>query len=242
MKKPRTAFLVLSIALADCSSEESPMSGGGSTSGSVTTGATGTATSGNTVSGSTGTPGTGGATDVGSTSATSGTGGAGGNVSGGTGGGVPGDASDDDGGAGGSDGGGAGSTGAGGAAGRYGWYEAEAVPPNQLYGRAVKATCQACPSLDTIKPGDACCSGGGEVNWIVSGGKGPDPQPPDGRGGGELRYNAYSDQPGHRFQSDVGTVSGALGHRSERSDDQMVRLWLIGPWNRVPSSFASTVP
>jgi hypothetical protein len=52
---------------------------------------------------------------------------------------------------------------------------------------------------------------------------------------------AYSDQPGHRFQSDVGALSGALGHRSERSDDQMVRLWLMGPWNRVPSSFASTV-
>jgi hypothetical protein len=180
MTKPLAPFLVLSIALAGCSGDESPAASGagGSTSGPVTTGATGTATSGSTASGSTG---------------TSGAGGAGGNVSGGTGGSEPGDASADDGGAGGSRGGSAGSTGAGGAAGRYGWYEAEAVPPNQLYGRAVKATCQAsCPSLDTIKPGDACCSGGGEVNWIVSGGKGPDPQPPDGRGGGELRYNAIS--------------------------------------------------
>jgi len=30
------------------------------------------------------------------------------------------------------------------------------------------------------------------VNWIVSGGTGPDPQPPDGRGGGELRWNAIA--------------------------------------------------
>jgi hypothetical protein len=74
-----------------------------------------------------------------------------------------------------------------------GWYEAEAKPPNILYGRAVVSHCaNTCPSMSTIKPGDQCCSGGGQVNWIVSGGHGPDPQPPDGRGGGELRVNAIS--------------------------------------------------
>ena len=75
----------------------------------------------------------------------------------------------------------------------YGWYEAEAVPPNQLFGRAVISHCKVtCPSTAAMKPGDSCCSGGGQVNWIVSGGTGPDPQPPDGRGGGELRWNAIS--------------------------------------------------
>jgi hypothetical protein len=45
------------------------------------------------------------------------------------------------------------------------WYEAE---DGQLFGRAVKSHCTACPSRMTMKAGDSCCSGGGEVTWIVA--------------------------------------------------------------------------
>jgi hypothetical protein len=45
------------------------------------------------------------------------------------------------------------------------WYEAE---DGALFGRAVKSKCKPCPSTATMKAGDACCSGGGEVTWIVA--------------------------------------------------------------------------
>jgi hypothetical protein len=45
------------------------------------------------------------------------------------------------------------------------WYEAE---DGMLFGRAQKSKCTACPSRATMKAGDSCCSGGGEVTWIVA--------------------------------------------------------------------------
>jgi hypothetical protein len=153
-------------------------SGGGSVTGS---GGSDVAGSGGGVGGSTG---MGGAAGDGSSTGSETAGSAGSGSAGGSGG------SAGAGGSGGNQGGGAPD---GGGIAVAGWYEAEAKPPNILYGRAVVSHCSAtCPSTAAIKPGDMCCSGGGQVNWIVSGGKGPDPQPPDGRGGGELRFNAIS--------------------------------------------------
>jgi hypothetical protein len=56
-----------------------------------------------------------------------------------------------------------------------GWYEAEAIPPNQLSGSTLTVNppkprvghCPACPGMP--KPGDSCCSGGGEVTWLTQG-------------------------------------------------------------------------
>jgi hypothetical protein len=57
-----------------------------------------------------------------------------------------------------------------------GWYEAEAIPPNELSGSTLvanppkprvahcKVTC-----TPPVKPGDNCCSGGGEVTWLTQG-------------------------------------------------------------------------
>jgi hypothetical protein len=190
MTKQISCFLVSSLVLAACNGDTSfPQAGsGGSGDATSTTAASGPTTgSGDSTSSAT----TSGVQTVGSTSTTGGNDTTGAGGAGGSG----------DSGAGGATsvtvGTGGGSTtgtgGSGGSAGRYGWYEAEAAPPNQLYGRAVKSKCaKTCPSMDAIKPNDDCCSAGGEVNWIVSGGHGPDPQPPDGRGGGELRFNAVS--------------------------------------------------
>jgi hypothetical protein len=50
-------------------------------------------------------------------------------------------------------------------AGSIAWYEAE---DGTLFGRAVKSHCNACPSTAMMKAGDSCCSGGGEVTWIVA--------------------------------------------------------------------------
>jgi hypothetical protein len=59
-----------------------------------------------------------------------------------------------------------------------GWYEAEAIPPNVLSGSTLVvnppkprvAHCKTtCPDPATIKPGDDCCSGGGEVTWLTQG-------------------------------------------------------------------------
>jgi hypothetical protein len=58
-----------------------------------------------------------------------------------------------------------------------GWYEAEAIPPNQLSGSTLTvnppkprtAKCTPCPSTAAIKPGDSCCSGGGQVTWLTQG-------------------------------------------------------------------------
>jgi hypothetical protein len=53
-----------------------------------------------------------------------------------------------------------------------GWYEAEAVPPNVLVGRAVLATGHMPCATKPPMPGQMCDSGGGEVDWLVSGGGG----------------------------------------------------------------------
>jgi hypothetical protein len=58
-----------------------------------------------------------------------------------------------------------------------GWYEAEAIPPNQLSGSTLtvnppkprpykcKVTCATTPP----KAGEDCCSGGGEITWLTQG-------------------------------------------------------------------------
>jgi hypothetical protein len=60
-----------------------------------------------------------------------------------------------------------------------GWYEAEAVPPNQLSGPATVGTCGAgpCASVAAIKEGVECCSGGKKVSQLI-------------RGNGQLQFNA----------------------------------------------------
>ncbi len=62
------------------------------------------------------------------------------------------------------------------------WYEAEAVPPNQLGNGASIVNCgaPACPSIASIKEGDECCSGGKKVGQIL------------GRRGGYLQVNAIA--------------------------------------------------
>ncbi len=197
MMKQALGLTLFSLALAGCSGDDKDGSNGAGGS----SGAAGNATSTSSVSvvtgsGSAVTAGTGGS-DVAATSSTSATsssssGGSGGDSSG-TGGSSSAATTGGSGGAagtsgsGGSSGGEAGGAPDSGGVAASGWYEAEAKPPNILYGRAVIAHCKnTCPSM--FKPGDDCCSGGGEVNWIVSGSHGPDPQPPDGRGGGELRW------------------------------------------------------
>jgi hypothetical protein len=59
----------------------------------------------------------------------------------------------------------------GGAGSRIAWYEAEAVPPNQLIGRATVGNCGAgtCPSIEAIKEGLECCSGGKKVSQVIRG-------------------------------------------------------------------------
>jgi hypothetical protein len=200
MKKAAFGLAVFSLALAGCSGDDNSHGAAGSSGAGGDTTSSTSSVSVVTGSGSTVTAGTGGGSDTtgasGSATGSSGTGGSGGDSSGagtsgasgvtgagGTGG--TGGAS----GSGGSAGSGGGDVPDSGGVAASGWYEAEAKPPNILYGRAVVSHCKnTCPSMSTIKPGDECCSGGGEVNWIVSGSKGPDPQPPDGRGGGELRW------------------------------------------------------
>jgi hypothetical protein len=61
--------------------------------------------------------------------------------------------------------------------GSLGWYEAETA---LVTGRATKPKCTACPSSATMKPGDMCCSGGGQVDWLVA------------HGNGEVQFNNVS--------------------------------------------------
>ena len=161
------SLLVVSM-LVGCSGKAPGPRGGETTGGSggeETGGAPGT---GGKATG--GAPGTGGAVSTGG----AGTGGAG------TGGAVADAAAD----------GPAGGQGGGGAGGPVeGWYESEAIPPNVLSGSTLVvnppkprvAHCKnTCPSTAAIKPGDDCCSGGGEVTWLTQG-IGPIP--------GGLQYN-----------------------------------------------------
>jgi hypothetical protein len=57
-------------------------------------------------------------------------------------------------------------------AGAIGWYEAEAVPPNTLFGATKVAMCGTappCASLDAIKEGVECCSGGKKLSQLLRG-------------------------------------------------------------------------
>jgi hypothetical protein len=57
-------------------------------------------------------------------------------------------------------------------AGALGWYEAEAVPPNTLFGGTKIAMCGTappCTSLDAIKEGVECCSGGKKLSQLLRG-------------------------------------------------------------------------
>jgi hypothetical protein len=57
-------------------------------------------------------------------------------------------------------------------AGAIGWYEAEAVPPNTLFGGTKIAMCGTappCTSLDAIKEGVECCSGGKKLSQLLRG-------------------------------------------------------------------------
>jgi hypothetical protein len=64
-----------------------------------------------------------------------------------------------------------------------GFYEAEAVPPNQVIAGAVVGGCGAatpvCGPYDTVKPEDTCCFGGKEVRQLL-------------RGKGGLQFNGIS--------------------------------------------------
>jgi hypothetical protein len=57
-------------------------------------------------------------------------------------------------------------------AGAIGWYEAEAVPPNTLFGGTKIAMCGTappCASIDAIKEGVECCSGGKKLSQLLRG-------------------------------------------------------------------------
>jgi hypothetical protein len=57
-------------------------------------------------------------------------------------------------------------------AGAIGWYEAEAVPPNTLFGGTKVAMCGTappCTSVDAIKEGVECCSGGKKLSQLLRG-------------------------------------------------------------------------
>jgi hypothetical protein len=117
-------------------------------------GSGGTAGSNGTV-GSGGSVGTGGAVGMGGGSAGTGEGGA--SVGGSTGGGAGGQAGTSTG----------GQAGAGGVGDLHELYEAEAIPPNQVFGYARAAACTpTCTKPLTV--GANCCSGTGQVTWIVS--------------------------------------------------------------------------
>jgi hypothetical protein len=155
-------------------------SGGGGSGGS---GASGSGGGGSGGSAGSSTGGAGGVSGAGGTGGDSGSGGAGGTSgAGGSSGSGGADASGlETGGAGGSTGGAggsdAGAAGTGMAGGEVsGWYEAEAIPPNVLTGSTLVVNppkprvghCPACPA-GVPKPGDSCCSGGGEVTWLTQG-------------------------------------------------------------------------
>jgi hypothetical protein len=53
-----------------------------------------------------------------------------------------------------------------------GWYEAEAIPPNEKAARSEVHTTYTKCTTTPPKPGDACASGGGEVTWITEGRQG----------------------------------------------------------------------
>jgi hypothetical protein len=53
-----------------------------------------------------------------------------------------------------------------------GWYEAEAVPPNTLFGATTIVTCGTappCASHDAVKEGVECCSGGKKLSQLLRG-------------------------------------------------------------------------
>jgi len=119
--------------------------------------------------------GTGGSTDTGGATGDGGTTGSGDDAS------APDDAAAGSTGTGGGGDAGSGQGGSTGTGTDLGWYEAEAVPPNQLFTTAHKTTCKtACASHTDVKEGAACCSGGGEVTQIL------------GRKDGALQYNGVS--------------------------------------------------
>jgi hypothetical protein len=189
-------FIVLG---AGCSSSESPASsdagseaasGSSSSSGAASSGAASSSGSGPGASSSGGAS-SGGSSGGGSGSASSsGSGGGGddGGDDGGNDGGAEGSGGSGGGDGGSSDSGGGGDGGspegsiAGDGGGMLGWYEAEAIPPNQLSGPASVVHCGAgpCAATAAIKPGDLCCSGGEKVGQIL------------GRAGGALQYSGVS--------------------------------------------------
>jgi hypothetical protein len=170
MKKSPSIALILSLALASC--------GGSNKGGGVAPGAGGAPGSGGDSSSSGGGGGT-IATPPSGGSSTGGESGGDTNPDGAVGGGTGGSAGPEvdaaappasDGGTVVSTDGGGGPTPMGmGHPGSLGFYEAE---QGVITGRAVKGHCTACPSTATMKAGDSCCSGGGEVSWLVAHGNG----------------------------------------------------------------------
>jgi hypothetical protein len=176
------SIVALGLVVGGCSSDDSSGQGngavqtGGSAGSSSGTGGSVSGTGGDTSGTGGATTGTGGATGTGGTTDTGGASGTGGSA------GADSDAAaPDDAAAGGATGSG-GSTGGDAATGAggddIGWYEAEAIPPNQLFTTAHKTTCKtACATHADVKEGAACCSAGGEITQIL------------GRKDGALQYN-----------------------------------------------------
>jgi hypothetical protein len=168
------ALLGLALLIAACSSNapSGPGGTGDGTVGGAAGGTIGSAGVGKPAGGNSGDTGTGGSTSAtGGQQASAGTGG------GPAAGGVPG--GEGDAASGGGQAGGAGGASAGGQTGMSiggqggvpsdfdALFEAEAIPPNQVFGFAKRASCaRTCAA--PLTPGEECCSGGGEVTWIVS--------------------------------------------------------------------------
>jgi hypothetical protein len=173
MQTDRMTSIAFALALALTACGGSPKNGGtigGEGGGEETGGDTGSPGTGGKPSSTGGSPGTGGATS--STGGATGTGGATSSTGGATGTGGSTDTPDAGPATGGSSGeGGAGGTVSAGHTGALGWYEAEAMPPNTLFGGTKIATCGAgaCQSTGAIKEGMECCAGGKKLSQLLRG-------------------------------------------------------------------------
>jgi hypothetical protein len=178
MNQVLRALLVLTVTVAACGSDGKKGPGG---AGGATAGGSGcdepTGGSGGSYGGAGGRGGAGGTTGSGGAggASTGGSGGAGGTSSGGSGGSAGAGGAAPDAAADSSAADGAGSSTDGPVLGGnvIAFYEAEAVPPNQLISGAVVGGCGAtnpiCPAPAEIKEGMMCCSGGKEVRQLLRG-------------------------------------------------------------------------
>jgi len=166
MKSTITRVLVLTTLVGACGSGTGAKGKGPASVG----GAAGEEESGGTGGKPPSTGGSSGSVPRDANAATGGSPGTGGETGGGTGGGAVADAAAVEAGNSGGMGGAMSTGGAGGGSAPVGWYEAEAIPPNEKAPRSEVHVnpMTACKTLPPM-PGEKCNAGGGEVTWITEG-------------------------------------------------------------------------